>query len=314
MRLNAPTDISAGSRGERPPCPERRSTLSTNRPTSNSAARRERRAAQRSQKVAAGRPTPRGGGTPIPKALRSPVALITIAVVLVAAIGVGAILVQNAIAGSTGAMVTPSYSVPTALAHGRSIGSSTAPVKLDEWEDFQCPFCDQYTLNVEPHLISQYVTPGQVQITYHDFSFIGQASFDAAVAARCAGDQGQFWPYEQYLFYNQGTENTGWANRSLFDSIAKRLGLDQAKFDACLADPSTLSAVQAETTQGKGLGIQGTPTLFINGKQYSGGLDVSSISSAIDTALQAAPAASPSGSPVTASPAAGSPTASPAAS
>ncbi len=201
--------------------------------------------------------------------------------------------------------------MPAGLAHGRSLGDSTAPVKLDEWEDFQCPYCDMYTEQIEPHLISQYVTSGQLEITYHDFSFIGSASDAAAVAARCAGDQGQFWAYMEYLFANQGTENGGWANRSLFDSVAKRLGLDQVKFDQCLADPSMLSAVQASTNQGKQLGIQGTPTLFINGKQYTGGLDLSSISSAIDAALQAAPSAKPGSSPASSSPAASAGSAAP---
>ena len=213
---------------------------------------------------------------------------------MLAALTLVVLLVQNLNSGSSNAaLVAPSQAVPAGLAHGRSLGEASAPVKLDEWEDFQCPYCDEYTKTIEPHLISQYVTNGQLEITYHDFSFIGSASDAAAVAARCAGDQGQFWAYMEYLFANQGTENGGWANRSLFDSIAKRLGLDQAKFDSCLADPSKLSAVQAETAQGRQLGIQGTPTLFINNKQYTGGLDLNSITSAIDSALQAAASSRP---------------------
>ena len=219
------------------------------------------------------------------------------------------LLVQNLNPGSSNAALVVPSPVPAGLAHGRSLGEATAPVKLDEWEDFQCPYCDMYTEQIEPHLISQYVTTGKLEITYHDFSFIGSASDAAAVAARCAGEQGQFWAYMEYLFTNQGTENGGWANRSLFDSIAKRLGLDQAKFDQCLGDPSVLNAVRAETNQGRSLGIQGTPTLFINGKQYSGGLDLNSISSAIDTALQAAPSGKPatSASPAVSGGAASSP-------
>jgi protein-disulfide isomerase len=155
-----------------------------------------------------------------------------------------------------------------------------------------------YTLNVEPHLVSQYVANGQLEITYHDFSFIGAESMSAAVAARCAGDQGQFWPYMEYLFSNQGTENGGTFSQTFFDRVADQLGLTRATFDQCLSDPSKTSAVQAETNQGKQLGIQGTPTLFVNGKQYTGGLDLSSVSAAIDTALQSAPAsASPGTSP-----------------
>jgi protein-disulfide isomerase len=238
------------------------------------------------------------------------VALITVVVLVVAAVGLGAILVQNATAGSGHALVTPSQAVPAGLAHDRSLGKATAPVKLDEWEDFQCPYCDQYTLDVEPHLISQYVTTGQLQITYHDYSFIGAESFSAAVAARCAGDQGQFWAYMEYLFSNQGAENGGTFNQAFFDRVATTLGLNQSTFDTCLSDPAKMSAVQAETNQGKQLGISGTPTLFVNGTQYTGGLNLSSISAAIDAALQAAPASAAPG----ASPAVPSTPASPAAS
>ncbi len=217
---------------------------------------------------------------------------------VLAALGLGVVLVQNATTAPGKALVTPSQPVPAGLAHGRSLGKTTAPVKLDEWEDFQCPYCDEYTLNVEPHLVSQYVTNGQLEITYHDFSFIGAESVSAAIAARCAGDQGQFWAYMEYLFSNQGSENGGTFNQTFFDRVADQLGLNRATFDTCLSDPSISSAVQAETNQGQQLGIKGTPTFFLDGKQYSGGLDLSSISAAIDTALQSAP---PSASPGTSS-------------
>ena len=233
----------------------------------------------------------------MPSALRSPVALITLAVVAIAAIGLVFVLVQNAIGGSSTAALVAPTPFPAALAHGRSIGNSNAPLKLDEWEDFQCPYCDNYSINIEPDLISQYVSSGQMEITYHDYSFIGQESFTAAVAARCAGDQGQFWAFMEYLFANQGSENGGTFNQALYDRMAGRLGLDQAKFDQCLSDPSVLSAVQAETSQGKQLGITGTPTLFLNGKQYTGGLDLNSVSAAVDAALRALPSASPSVTP-----------------
>ncbi len=273
------------------------STLSANRSTSNSAARRERRAAERARRAGAGGQAGSGrpGGPRLPAALRSPIGLITAAVVVLAAFGLVVVLEGNVVGGGQGGpLVAPADPAPLNLAHGRSIGSASAPVKLDEWEDFQCPYCDNYSVNIEPHLISQYVTTGQVEITYHDFTFIGPASFDASVAARCAGNQGQFWAYMEYLFANQGPENGGWANRTLFDKIAKAVGLNQATFDQCLSDPSILAAVKAETAQGQSLGIQGTPTLFINGKQYTGSIDLNSISSALDAALRAAPSASPS--------------------
>jgi protein-disulfide isomerase len=253
--------------------------------------RRDRRAAQRAgnrRLAAAATRQPDG----LASTLRSPMALITILVALVVAAGFGFVLIQGSSAAS-GPLTVPPALPSGIVAHDRSIGSTAAPVRLDEWEDLQCPFCDQYTLTVEPTLIEKYVATGQVEITYHDFAFIGPASDSGAVAARCAGAQGQFWPYMEYLFYNQGPENGGTFNQALFDRIGTALGLDLPTFDKCLSDPAQASAVQAETNQGNQLGIQSTPAFFINGQKYTGSADLASLESAVDAALKSAPTAPP---------------------
>jgi protein-disulfide isomerase len=223
----------------------------------------------------------------IPAWLRTPIGIITI-VVLIAAAGLGLFVSQQA-AGAPLGLVNPQPLPPGVVAYGRSLGNPDAPVKLDEWEDFQCPYCDHYTLSVESDLIGGYVAGGQLEITYHDFAFIGPESQSAAVAARCAGNQGQFWQYMEYLFNNQGAENSGTFDQALFDRIAGALKLDSASFDQCLGDPSQAAAVQAETNQGSQLGIQATPTLFINGVKYTGSVDTASIDAAIDAALKSPP-------------------------
>jgi protein-disulfide isomerase len=243
--------------------------------------------------------------------------LITAVVVAVAAVALAFVLVQNVVNGSSGPLVAPAETLPLSLAHGMSIGNPKAPVKLDEWEDFQCSVCDDYALNVEPDLMSQYVATGQVQITYHDMLIIGPASLTAAVAARCAGEQGQFWPYHDYLFANQGPENGGRFNRAFFDAIAGKLKLNQSAFDQCLANPSIAQAAEAETTQGEKLGIAGTPTIFMNGKllygslvgpsgspsaQSSVALSVPSFAAAIDAELRALASAAPASAAPSASP------------
>ncbi|MGC8634210.1 MAG: DsbA family protein [Candidatus Limnocylindrales bacterium] len=241
--------------------------------------------------------------------LRSPTVLITAGVAVVAVLALAFVLVQNVVNGSSGPIVAPAETLPLSLAHGRSIGNPNAPIKLDEWADFQCSVCDDYSLTVEPDLMRQYVATGQVQITYHDMLIIGPASLTAAVAARCAGEQGQFWPYHDYLFANQGPENGGRFNRALYDAIAAKLNLNQSAFDQCLANPAIAQAAEAETTQGEQLGIAGTPTIFMNGKllygslvgpsgspaaQSSVALTVPSFSAAIDAELRALASAAPS--------------------
>ncbi|MGZ4158725.1 MAG: DsbA family protein, partial [Bacteroidia bacterium] len=81
------------------------------------------------------------------------------------------------------------------------------------WEDFQCPACGNFTRQIEPTIVDRYVVPGSVRLTFHDDAFIGQESLDAASAARCAGDQGKFWPYHDWLFANQNGENEGQFSR-----------------------------------------------------------------------------------------------------
>src|SRR3989344_8242580 len=83
------------------------------------------------------------------------------------------------------------------------LGSPNAPVTFVEFGDFQCPFCGRFYSTTEKELIEKYVKTGQVKLIWRDFAFLGQESFDSAVAARCAGEQGKFWEYHNYLFENQ---------------------------------------------------------------------------------------------------------------
>ena len=159
---------------------------------------------------------------------------------------------------------------------GALLGSSSAPVKIDAYEDYQCPYCQIWTIQWEPHVIQDFVATGTVQYQFHDYAFIGNGkspneSLDAAVAAQCAGDQGKFWEYHDWLYANQNPagENKGWFTRATIDAIAGKVGLDQAVFDTCLADPAKATAVQAETTAGTALGVNSTPSIFVNGKAIS---------------------------------------------
>jgi protein-disulfide isomerase len=156
---------------------------------------------------------------------------------------------------------------------GTILGAANAPVKIDAWEDFQCPFCQIWTIQWEPHVVQDFVASGVVRYQFHDFAFLGTGhspdeSLDAAVAAQCANDQARFWPYHDWLYANQNPngENQGWFTRAKLDAIALKVGLNQATFDTCLADPAKPAAVQAELSAGATLGITGTPAIFVNGK------------------------------------------------
>jgi len=142
---------------------------------------------------------------------------------------------------------------------------------MDAWEDYQCPYCQIWTLQWEPNVVHDFVPSGIVRYQFHDYPFIGTGhnpdeSLDAAIAAQCASDQGKFWQYHDWLYTNQAGENQGSFTRARLDVIALRVGLDQAPFDACLVDPAKAVAIQAELAAGAALGITGTPAIYINGK------------------------------------------------
>jgi protein-disulfide isomerase len=244
-----------------------------------------------------GTPTRRTPPPPPPK--RSPVLLAS-----VAAIGIGLVLivvlfVAGGLPGSgpSTAIATPAFATPTELADGRSLGSAGAPITIDVWADFQCPYCARFTEQIESLLVPLYVKDGQARLTFHDLAFIGTESQDAAVAARVAGAQtDQFWAYHDLLFANQHGENKGAFARSRLADMAVTLGLDRAAFLTAMDDPTFLAAVKAETAEGNGLGVRSTPTIFINGQVFDDLLDWAKLAAHLDGLIAAASAVPAPGS------------------
>lgn len=185
--------------------------------------------------------------------------------------------------------------VPAGLADGRSLGKADAPVTLDVWSDYQCPVCGQFAELVEPTLIRTYVTAGTLRIVDHDAAFQGQrssSSFDesveAAAGARCAADQGLYWPFNNLLFANQIGENQGAFRDERLRAIATKAGLDVAAWDACRATGQPQAAVRSETTAALGQGVNATPTMVINGQVVVGLKSAAELGAMIEAAAGAA--------------------------
>jgi protein-disulfide isomerase len=205
---------------------------------------------------------------------------------------------SNPPSGNPIALVTPSAPSPESLADGRAIGRPDAPATLTIWEDFQCPACGAFTRQTEPRLYSDYVIPGTLRIVYRDFVFLGPESINAAVAARCAAEQGRFWTYHDYLFWNQGgAENQGAFDAAHLTAIAQATGLDPTKFSSCQAQTQVASDVQAETSAGVDAGIDTTPTLVIDDQVLPGApisdLEYTALRNVIDASIAAHESARP---------------------
>jgi protein-disulfide isomerase len=195
-------------------------------------------------------------------------------------------------------LVAPTVHTPADLGDSPAeLGSPTAPLQLVITSDFQCPICGRFTEQELPKLISDFVRPGLMHIAVHDVEFLDRnttESLDAATAASCAGEQGRYWEYHDWLFANQQGENEGAFSRGRLDAIADKVELDRTAFDACMAASTERGKIQANTSAALAAGIHATPTFVVNGGQPISGLpQYDSLSSYLRSLLPPGTPASP---------------------
>lgn len=165
------------------------------------------------------------------------------------------------------------------------MGEPDAAVKVIGYEDFQCPACAFYEANLAEIIKRDYVETGKIQFIYHEFPLdIHPHAVPAAEAARCAGDQGQFWQMHAMLYRNQDQ----WAPLStvsnVFSGYAGQLGLNRGEFDSCMSSGTHNAAVVAAGQEAILAGANATPTFSVNGQL----VDSSGLPGAIESALRAA--------------------------
>jgi protein-disulfide isomerase len=187
------------------------------------------------------------------------------------------------------ATVVPITPFPRPEANQNATGDPNAPVKMDEYSDFQCPACLSFSKETERSIVEQYVATNKVYFVYHTMGeWIGPESAAAAEAAYCAGDQGRFWDYHDILFDNWTGENVGAFNSQRLLAFGEALGLKMDEFRACLDNHKYASRVAQDKVEGEKLGVTATPTFFINGKQIVGAQSFTSFQQEIEAALAAA--------------------------
>jgi protein-disulfide isomerase len=142
-------------------------------------------------------------------------------------------------------------------------GPAKAPVTIVEFADFQCPFC-RAALNSISAVNDKY--GDKVRWIYMDFPLGMHAhAMDAAKAARCAGAQHKFWQYHDALFADQSK-----LAPDDLKATAKKLGLNTTEFDQCFDKGTYESGIRQDMAEGTRLGVTGTPTFFINGRELVG--------------------------------------------
>jgi len=160
------------------------------------------------------------------------------------------------------------------LAEGTAMGDPNAPVKINVFEDFQCPACVYFTEEVESRVAETYVASGQVYYVFHNYPFLDRASVNkesqqAVNASMCAEEQGLFWEYHDILFANWNGENAGAFSDKRLIAFAETLELDIDLFTTCFEENPYRDEIQADLELGIDMGASGTPSVFVNGEQVT---------------------------------------------
>jgi protein-disulfide isomerase len=145
---------------------------------------------------------------------------------------------------------------------------------------------------VEKDLIATYVSTGNVRLEYHHYIVVdgnvgGSESRRSAEASECANAQGDFWNFHDMLFNNQQGEGRGAFSDRRLKAFASALGYDAAAFNACFDSRRYAAAVQADEQMARSLGVDSTPTLFVNGTRIQSPLDLNEYQRLIEAALAA---------------------------
>jgi protein-disulfide isomerase len=148
------------------------------------------------------------------------------------------------------------------------LGDPKAPVTLIEYASFTCPHCAHFATQILPTVKQKWIDSGKVKLIYRDFP-LDQTALKAAQLAECAGKDKYFGVIDM-IFSTQAR----WAAASdPIGELAKSLriaGMGDAEVKACLANDAVANGVIADYRGGETLGVNSTPTLFINGQQYRG--------------------------------------------
>jgi protein-disulfide isomerase len=172
--------------------------------------------------------------------------------------------------------------VKIAIENEPTQGPGNAPVTMVEFSDFQCPYCSRAESTVK-QILEKY--KGKIKFVYRDFplSSIHPFAAKAAEAGQCAKEQGKFWEFHDALYSDQTKLAV-----SDMEATAGRLGLDQEKFKSCLENGKYTADVKKDVDDGQKVGVNSTPSFFINGVAVVGAQGPDAFSAIIDQELSKA--------------------------
>ena len=156
-------------------------------------------------------------------------------------------------------------------------GAASAKIVIVEFSDFQCPYCILAVPEIQSVLKAY---PTEAKLIFKQFPLeIHSKAVLAASAALAANNQGKFWPMHDAMFANHDL------SRAAFVKEAQELGLDMPRFEKDLDSAEIRQAIQKDVNDGEKAGVEGTPTIFINGQRYNGPITLASLKPIFDAAI-----------------------------
>ena len=205
--------------------------------------------------------------------------ILTAVLVIVVAGMIALFAIANKNAGA------PAVGDKTKITRPNSHSEGTGSIQLVEFGDYECPACGAAYPNVK-QLMKDY--DGKVTLYFRNFPLtnIHPNATIGAEAAEAAGDQGKYWEMHDMLYDNQKDWSVATDPTSKLIGYAQQLKLDTTKFQNALTNKEFQSVIDQDTADGTALGIQGTPTFYFNGVQFTGDSSYASLSQEVNSLLK----------------------------
>lgn len=221
-------------------------------------------------------------------------------IVIVAVIGAGALIAITWISSRPTKPPAPVQAPPAPTPSQNppeqpTKGVADAPVTIEEFAEFYCPYCARHLFQTFPKIDAEYIQKGLVQYVFHNLIVHGEVAQLAAQAGECAHAQGHFWEYHDRLFYVIFEEGKGHLTEEDLKALARELGLDEERFTSCLnsdwakaqieKDRQVLKDLLAQVPEAEKPRSIGTPLFFINGRPLVGAWPYEKFQSMIEAEL-----------------------------
>jgi protein-disulfide isomerase len=210
----------------------------------------------------------------------------------------GALVIMRSAGRRTPPLTTDTVAPLASGPRGVVLGPDSAKVEIMEFSDFECPWCGRFAVLQMPDVRQRLIPTGRVRWRFVNFMIQGHTKSPYAhLAAACANEQGKFWEMADLIYQNQEDWVGSNGFQSMIDGYADRAGLDRSRYRSCIKERRAWGQVLADKRLGDSLGLDGTPTFFVNGRMLPTTLNVTVdlLLHMVDSIAPARPVAAPRG-------------------